>query len=547
MATALTDLLTHLKTLPAEDIQALKSDMQEMGKEFQWTPNPGPQTEAYFSDADILLFGGSPGGGKSALGIGIAVNEQHRSLVVRKNFSDLEGIIDNSKKMLGTDQGFVGGSRPKYSKPDGGVIHYVGLSADGSIGGHQGVDHDYIYFDEVAQMREAQVRLMIGWLRTDIEVAPGVTKRTRVIMGSNPPLDSTGDWLIDYFGPWLNTNHPYPALPGELRYFLPGENGKDYECEKADFTFISGPDGTKIKVPAQSRTYIPSSFTDNPFYSPEQYAKTLASIPEEHRTKLVTGNFMMARTDQANQVMPTHWVEQAMERGGGQPPAEIPMNAIGIDVANGANGNDSTTFACRYDGWYDKLTVYPGRETQVGRETAGKVLGVRRNGAVCVVDVLGGFGEPVYEALRDNLETPGGPKLVVAYRGSDPSTKRTESKTMGFANKRAEAYWKFREALDPSQPGGSPISLPNDPILKSDLTAPTYTMETRGITLITKEKLKEILGRSPDRGDAVVMAWSEGAKAITHHETWKDYKNAHGGKSGRPAVNMGHDAQRRRR
>lgn len=541
MASSLDQLLTHLKTLPEEDIRVLKQDMEEMGKEYNWIPNPGPQTEAYFSQADVLLFGGSPGGGKSALGIGLAVNEHHRSLVVRKNFADLEGIIDNSKKMLGSDQGFIGGNRPKYNKPDGGVIHYAGLSADGGIGGHQGVDHDYIYFDEVAQMREAQVRLMIGWLRTD---RPG--QRCRVVMGSNPPMDSIGDWLIDYFGPWLNTNYPKPALPGELRYFLPGDNGKDYECEKDDVTYISGPDGQRIKIPAQSRTYIPSSFTDNPFYSPEQYAKSVASIPEEHRTKMVTGNFMMARTDQPNQVIPTHWVELAMERWTPQPPPEVPMCAIGIDVANGAQGNDSTTFAPRYDGWYDKLTVYPGRETQVGRETAGKVLGVRRNGAICIVDVLGGFGEPVYEALRDNLETPGGPKLVVAYKGNAPSTKRTESKTLGFANKRSEIYWKFREALDPNQPGGSPIALPNDPVLKSDLTAPTYTMESRGITLISKEKMKEILGRSPDRGDAVVMAWSEGQKALTHAETWKDYKNAHGGKTGRPSVQMGHSAQRRR-
>lgn len=538
---SLDTLLSHLKTLPAEDLRELERDVEAMGKEYHWTPNPGPQTLAYFSEADVLLFGGSPGGGKSALGFGLAINEHHRSLIVRKNFTDLEGIIDNSKKMLGSDQGFIGGSRPKYNKPDGGVIHYAGLSADGSIGGHQGVDHDYLYFDEGAQMREAQVRLMIAWLRSD-----RVGQRKRVVIGSNPPLDSTGDWLIDYFGPWLNTNYPNPALPGELRYFLPGENGKDYECGKNDIGYISGPDGARIKVPAQSRTYIPSSFTDNPFYSPEDYAKSLASIPEEHRTKMVTGNFMMARTDQANQVIPTHWVEQAMERWRPTPPAEVPMCAIGIDVANGAKGNDSTTFAPRYDGWYDKLTVHPGRETQVGRETAGKVLGVRRNGAVCVVDVLGGFGEPVFEALRDNLEVPGGPKLVVAYKGSAPSTKRTESKTLGFANKRAEVYWKFREALDPNQVGGSPISLPNDPVLKSDLTAPTYEMGAHGIQLISKEKLKEELGRSPDRGDAVVMAWSEGQKAITHHETWKDYKNAHGGRTGRPAVVMGHQGQRRR-
>lgn len=31
--------------------------------ELLWAPNPGPQTDAYFSDADILLYGGQAGGG----------------------------------------------------------------------------------------------------------------------------------------------------------------------------------------------------------------------------------------------------------------------------------------------------------------------------------------------------------------------------------------------------------------------------------------------------------------------------------------------------
>lgn len=540
MASSLDDLLSRLKELPPEEVAQLQLEAQTHVGDLQWFPNPGPQTEAYFSEADVLLFGGSPGGGKSALGVGLAMNEHHRALIVRKNFTDLEGIIDNAKKMIGTTEGFVGGSRPKYNKSANGVIHFAGLSSDGGIGGHQGVDHDFIYFDEAAQMKENQVRLMITWLRTDRE-----GQRCRVVLGSNPPLDSVGDWLIDYFGPWLNSNYPNPAKYGELRWFLPGADGKDYECDKGDHTFIPGQDGTQIKVYPQSRTYIPSSFTDNPFYDPKQYATTLANTPVEHREKLMSGNFMMARSDKDGQLIPTRWVELAMERWEPKPPQDVPMCAIGVDVANGEQGNDYTVFAPRYDGWYAPLTVIPGRETTRGRETAGKVVDIRRNGAVIIVDVLGGFGEPVFEALRDNLEQSGGPRFVYKYKGSDESVRRTEGGTMGFFNKRAEAYWKFREALDPDQPGGSPIALPNDPILKSDLTSLTYTMEGK-IKLITKEKLKEELGRSPDRGDAVVMAWSEGNKAVSHHSQWKAYKGEHGGAGGRPPVRMGHDSCRRR-
>ena len=33
----------------------------------KWMPSPGPQTEAYYSEADVLLYGGEAGGGKSDL------------------------------------------------------------------------------------------------------------------------------------------------------------------------------------------------------------------------------------------------------------------------------------------------------------------------------------------------------------------------------------------------------------------------------------------------------------------------------------------------
>jgi hypothetical protein len=70
----------------------------------------------------------------------------------------------------------------------------------------------------------------------------------------------------------------------------------------------------------------------------------------------------------------------------------------------------------------------------------------------------------------------------------------------------------FREALDPGQPGGSPIALPPDPKLVADLTAPTFEVTPNGIKAEPKEKVCERLGRSTDRGDAVVMAWFEGPR-----------------------------------
>ena len=88
--------------------------------------------------------------------------------------------------------------------------------------------------------------------------------------------------------------------------------------------------------------------------------------------------------------------------------------------------------------------------------------------------------------------------------------------------------------------------LPDDRELLADLTAPKYTVTPRGIQIEPKEKLVKRLGRSPDRGDAIVMAWSSGQKAVTDMAQWKERQV--GSMNGRrPVVVAGRAAARRAR
>lgn len=467
-------------------------------------PSQGKQLQAYLSKADILLFGGNPGGGKTALGCGWALNESERALLLRKNFSDLEAIIHTLTNITGSFNGLVKGNRPEYRKPEGGIVHMEGLGDN--IDGKQGNPHDFIYFDEAAQFPEYMVRMAIGWLRTSKDNG----MRCRVIMGSNPPLNSTGDWLITFFAPWLDDRHPNPAKEGELRWFRAGDDGKDIECNEGEYSMIAGK-----RAYAMSRTYISSTFDDNPYYDAEDYARKLALLPIEHREKLLSGNFMLARDDDPLQCIPTQWVREAMARWTPQPLGGIPMCAIGVDVAQG--GKDSTVLAIRYDGWYAPLIKEKGVNTPTGAEVAGIIFKHRLDGAVVVVDNGGGYGGDTIRCLRN------GGIDAVAYKGSDGSTARTKDRTLKFNRKRAEIYWRLREALDPSQEHGSPIMLPPDNELLSDLTSVWRVPEfsTGGIELERKTDMAKRLGRSPDKGDAVAMAWSEGNKAITHATLWR--------------------------
>jgi hypothetical protein len=93
------------------------------------------------------------------------------------------------------------------------------------------------------------------------------------------------------------------------------------------------------------------------------------------------------------------------------------------------------------------------------------------------------------------------------------SNAKTRDRQLTFYNRRAEAWWRMREELDPGQGGGSVLALPPDASVKADLAAPRWELTTRGIKIEDKNEIRKRLGRSPDEGDAIVMCLSEGARA----------------------------------
>jgi hypothetical protein len=179
--------------------------------------------------------------------------------------------------------------------------------------------------------------------------------------------------------------------------------------------------------------------------------------------------------------------------------------AIGLDVAQG--GNDATVLAARYGGWYAPLVRKPGKETRDGSDVAAMVAAARRNQCPVIVDVGGGYGGGTLLRLKDN----GIP--AVGFNGAHRSTAKTRDGQLAFCNKRAEAWWRLREELDPDQEFGSAIALPRDASIKADLAAPRWELTTRGIKIEDKDQIRKRLGRSPDDGDAIVMCLAEGARA----------------------------------
>jgi len=58
----LDELLERLSSMSDNDKSALSEQIEEAIGDKKWIPNPGPQTEAYLSKADLLYVGGAGGG-----------------------------------------------------------------------------------------------------------------------------------------------------------------------------------------------------------------------------------------------------------------------------------------------------------------------------------------------------------------------------------------------------------------------------------------------------------------------------------------------------
>jgi hypothetical protein len=178
------------------------------------------------------------------------------------------------------------------------------------------------------------------------------------------------------------------------------------------------------------------------------------------------------------------------------------MTAIAVDIAMG--GKDKTAIVHRYGGWFGPVDVIAGEECREGGVIVAAVVRRRKDRCPVIIDMGGGWGGNAMVSLMDNgINT-------IPYNGIFNSTQRTRDGKNKFVNKRAEAIWRLREALDPDQEGGSVIALPPDPELRADLASYRWQLTVSGVLIEDKREIRKRIGRSPDKGDAVVMCLAEG-------------------------------------
>lgn len=497
-------LLQHLTPEEQAELDTLLTDDVPA-----WMPLPGPQSDAYWSDADVIGYGGAAGGGKSDLVAGAILTQHKRALVIRREKAQCEGIIQRLTQIVGNSDGFNSQKAiwrvPIAQCP---LIEFGGLDNPGDERRWQGRPHDLKAFDEVTEMREHQVRFIMGWTRSE-----DPTVKAQVLMTFNPPTTAEGRWVLDFFAPWLDRKHPNPAKPGELRWFTTVA-GVDVEVpDGRRFVLIDGErvydfDARKFKaediVQPKSRTFIPARLTDNPYYMATGYMSTLQALPEPLRSQMLYGDFHAGIEDDPWQVIPTKWIEMAQERWTKRE-RKPRMDSLGVDVARG--GKDKTVIARRHEHWFDELLCYPGTDTPDGPSVAGLVISSLRNKAPIHIDVIG-VGSSPYDFLR----TAG--HQIIGVNVSERATGYDKSGRLGFINQRSEDWWRMREALDPNNNVG--LELPPDKELLADLCAPKWTLQGAKIKVESREEIYDRIKRSPDRASAVLLA-------LRHTPLWADF------------------------
>lgn len=464
-----------------------------------WAPLPGPQSMAFYSPATVLGYGGAAGGGKTDLIAGLTLTSHRRALIVRREKAQTEGIVQRLTELLGNTTGY-NSQKGVWKLPveKQCLVEFAGLDNAGDEHRFQGRAHDLKAFDEVTEQREAQVRFLMGWRRSNV-----VGQHTRVLMTFNPPTTSEGRWVLDYFAPWLDKTYPVPADPGEIRYFARVVDKDEEVVDEKPFVLVN-----QIPVydfdPADfrpeevitpvSRTFIPARLTDNPYYMATGYMATLQALPEPLRSQMLYGDFTAGMEDSPWQVIPTAWVEEAMRRWE-KKITKPRMDSMGIDVARG--GADNTVIARRHGDWFDELLAYPATQTPDGPTVAALALTNRRDKAPIHIDVIG-VGASPYDFLR------AAPAQVIGVNFANSASESDKSGTLQFANMRAQCWWKLREALDPAN--NRAIALPPDSRLLADLCAPTWFPRGKMIYVESREEIIKRIGRSPDYGTAVILA-----------------------------------------
>lgn len=203
----------------------------------------------------------------------------------------------------------------------------------------------------------------------------------------------------------------------------------------------------------------------------------------------VLGQFPRSNSDA---VIPLHLIDSAVGR---EEFNDYGAEVWGVDYADA--GDDKTIMVKRIGNYFYEIVECPvegsHRQVQTSNWIAMQynLAPEKRKPKAIFVDAIG-EGSGLVSAMRQphysNIP-------VVAVKVSE-----TADDSEVYENKRAELYYRLKQALEDEG------RMVDDDALVGELSAQRFEITTRGrIKLIDKKIIKEALGRSPDRSDAMAL------------------------------------------
>jgi predicted phage terminase large subunit-like protein len=256
----------------------------------QIRPQLGPQERFLATPADIAIYGGAAGGGKS---YGLLLeplrhiaNKKFGAVIFRRQMTDVlkeGGLWDVSGELYGSLGAKSNQQQHNYTFGSGARIGFGHLEHEKTKYDWQGGQIALLLFDELTHFTKTQFFYMLSRNRSTSGVKPYVRATT------NPDADS---WVAEFISWWIDpdTGLPIPERDGVLRYFV--RRGETFIWgDTAQELVDSHPDVKLNEV--KSVTFIASNIHDNKILLEKDpgYLGNLKAQNLVDRERLLGGNW----------------------------------------------------------------------------------------------------------------------------------------------------------------------------------------------------------------------------------------------------------------
>lgn len=338
-----------------------------MGQKITITAQPGPQWDFLGTEADICIFGGAAGGGKS---YGLLLTplmykgvQGFNCTIFRRTFKQvfspgglwdtahsIYSMIPNAQmRKVSASWEFIDNSNSVVSK-----VTFAHIENYNGVDDWQGSQLCEICFDELTHFEDKTFFYMLSRNRSTCGVKPFVRATC------NPDADS---WVAKFIEWWIDqdTGYPIPERSGVLRWFVRRDGKLIWADTKEElweqFNLVT----EEERDEPRSVAFIMSSVYDNQelLKVNPQYLSSLKALPEIERERLLHGNWKI------------------------KPSAGLYFKRIQVGEYLPVVPKDVVTWVRCWD-----LAATDKDEDGNAAYTAGVLMGKRKNGRYIVADVI---------------------------------------------------------------------------------------------------------------------------------------------------------------